>query len=47
MPSAAAHSEIHTFNYEAWVNFLLATLEDEVGIRAALVRIRCLLLDGK
>lgn len=47
MPSAAAHSEIHTFNYETWVNFLLATLEDEVVIRAALVRIRCLLRDGK
>lgn len=47
MPNAPAHSEIHTFNYETWVNFLLGTLENENAIRAALVRIRSLLRDGK
>lgn len=47
MPSAPAHSEIHTFNYETWVNFLLAPLEGEEVLRAALIRIRCLLRDGK
>jgi hypothetical protein len=47
MPHAPAHSEIHTFNYETWANFLLSILEGEVVIRAALLRIRCLLRDGK
>jgi hypothetical protein len=47
MPGAPAHSEIHTFNYETWINFLLAPLEGEEVIRAALMRIRCLLRDGK
>jgi hypothetical protein len=46
MPSAPAHSEIHTFNYETWINFLLSTLEGEEVIRSALVRIRILLRDG-
>lgn len=47
MPSAPAHAEIHTFNYETWISFLLGSLEGEEVIRAALVRIRCLLRDGK
>ncbi|MCO1334869.1 AHH domain-containing protein [Microbulbifer sp. OS29] len=47
MPSAPAHSEIHTFNYESWVSFLIGSIEDEFMIRAALLRIRSLLRDGK
>ena len=47
MPNAPAHAEIHTFNYETWVNFLLGPLETEAAIRGALIRIRALLRDGK
>ena len=47
MPSAPAHSEIHTFNYETWVNYLLGPLDSEVTIRSALNRIRSLLRDGQ
>jgi len=47
MPYSPAHSEIHTFNYETWANFLLLHLDSEQTIRSALVRIRSLLRDGK
>jgi hypothetical protein len=47
MPNAPAHSEIHTFNYETWVNSVVGHLEGEVAIRGALLRVRSLLRDGK
>lgn len=47
MPNAPAHSEIHTFNYESWVNFLIGPIEDEFVIRSALIRIRSLIRDGR
>jgi hypothetical protein len=47
MPHAPAHSEIHTYNYETWVNHLIGPLDSEQAIRAALTRIRSLLRDGK
>lgn len=47
MPKAPAHSQIHTFNYETWVNFLVGSLEGEDTIRRALVRIRAMLRDGR
>lgn len=47
MPKSPAHAEIHTFNYETWVNHLLGPLEGEETIRAALILIRTLLRDGK
>lgn len=47
MPNAPAHSEIHTFNYETWVNFLISPLEGETVLRSALTRIRILLRDGR
>jgi hypothetical protein len=46
MPNAAAHSEIHTFNYETWVNFLIGSLEGETAIRSALVRVRLIMRNG-
>lgn len=47
MPNAPAHSEIHTYNYETWVNTLIDPQIDEHAVRAALTRIRGLLRDGK
>ncbi|WP_444920874.1 AHH domain-containing protein [Microbulbifer sp. CnH-101-G] len=47
MPKSPSHSEIHTYNYETWVNFLLGSLENESVIRSALVRIQSILRDGK
>ncbi|WP_074903808.1 AHH domain-containing protein [Microbulbifer thermotolerans] len=47
MPDAPAHSEIHTFNYETWINFLIGPIEGELAIRSALIRIRSLLRDGR
>ncbi len=47
MPKAPAHAEIHTFNYETWVSAMIGHLEEETTIRSALLRIRCLLRDGK
>lgn len=47
MPNAPAHAEIHTYNYEMWVAANVADVSDEVMLRARLLRLRCLLRDGK
>jgi hypothetical protein len=47
MPSAAAHSQIHTHNYETWVNASVQDVSGEAMLRARLVRVRSLLRDGK
>ena len=47
MPNAPAHSEIHGYNYETWVTALTQTAMNERAFRAALLRIRSLLRDGR
>jgi hypothetical protein len=47
MPNAPAHSEIHGHNYEIWVTALTQTAMNEQAFRAALLRIRCMLRDGR
>ncbi|WP_051234745.1 AHH domain-containing protein [Marinimicrobium agarilyticum] len=47
MPNAPAHSEIHTYNYETWVNTLVDPQIDEHAVRAVLTRLRVLLRDGQ
>lgn len=47
MPNAPSHSEIHTFNYETWVNSRISHLEGEIVIRGELLRIRSVLRGGK
>lgn len=47
MPNAPAHSEIHGHNYETWVTALTQTAMNEYAFRAALLRIRCMLRDGR
>lgn len=46
MPHAAAHSEIHTHNYEHWVNSRTTNIIDEQAFRSQLSAIRALLRDG-
>ena len=47
MPSAPAHSEIHTHNYETWVNTTVQGVSGEDMLRARLRHVRTLLRDGK
>ncbi|WP_346836717.1 AHH domain-containing protein [Microbulbifer sp. SAOS-129_SWC] len=46
MPKAAAHSEVHTFNYETWVSSSIQHVAGTVAFRSKLVVIRNLLRDG-
>jgi hypothetical protein len=46
MPSAPAHSQIHTHNYENWVNTTVQGATGEGMLRARLRHVRTLLRDG-
>lgn len=47
MPNAPAHSEIHGHNYEIWITALTQTAMNEHAFRAALLRARSMLRDGR
>lgn len=47
MPHAAAHSEIHTFNYERWIHGQVRYSLSEQQMRGQLMAIRAILRDGR
>lgn len=47
MPSAPAHAEIHTHNYELWIAANITDGGSEAMLRARLQRLRFLLRDGR